>query len=140
MSIYLDASVVVALFVEDALSARAETYLRAVEDTIFISDFAAAEFASAVARRVRMGEVAGRDARTAFANFDIWTGRAARRIETVPSDMLAAGAMLRRLDLTLRTPDALHIAMAQRTAAVLATFDGKMAECAEALGCAVDQP
>jgi predicted nucleic acid-binding protein len=42
--------------------------------------------------------------------------------------------MLRRLDLNLRTPDAIHIAIAQRLGAELATFDVRMAESAEALG------
>jgi predicted nucleic acid-binding protein len=41
---------------------------------------------------------------------------------------------LRRLDLTLRTPDALNIAIAQRAASVLMTFDEKMAANAHALG------
>lgn len=140
MSVYLDASVIVALFIEDKLSSRAGSYLRAIDDVVVVSDFAAAEFASAVARRVRMGEVAERDGRIAFANFDIWTERAAARVETVHADMIAAGAMLRRLDLTLRTPDALNIAIAQRMAAVLATFDKKMVECAEALGVPVHRP
>jgi hypothetical protein len=44
------------------------------------------------------------------------------------------GAALRRLDLTLRTPDALNIAIAQRVGATLATFDAKMADAARALG------
>jgi predicted nucleic acid-binding protein len=41
---------------------------------------------------------------------------------------------LRRLDLTLRTPDALNIAIAQRAGAAMATFDARMAEAAQALG------
>ncbi len=48
--------------------------------------------------------------------------------------MKAAEAFVRRLDLALRTPDALHIAMAQRVDATLVTFDEKMATCAKALG------
>lgn len=48
--------------------------------------------------------------------------------------MKAAEAFVRRLDLTLRAPDALHIAMAQRNGAALVTFDEKMAACAKALG------
>lgn len=134
MSVYLDASVIVALFVEDSLSPRADTCLRSIDDIVLVSDFAAAEFASAVARRVRMGEVGEQDAATAFANFDIWTGRATARIETVHADMIAAAAMLRRLDLTLRTPDALNLAIAQRTSSDLATFDVRMADSANALG------
>lgn len=48
--------------------------------------------------------------------------------------MEEAANILRRLDLNIRTGDALNIAIAQRLEATLATFDGKMAENARALG------
>ena len=134
MSVYLDASVLVALFTEDSLTARAELYLRRIAPVLVVGDFAAAEFASAVARRVRMRELKSGEARTAFANFDSWVGRAAARSETLASDITAAATHLRRLNLTLRTPDALNIATAQRIGAELATFDEKMAAAARALG------
>jgi predicted nucleic acid-binding protein len=47
---------------------------------------------------------------------------------------------LRRLDLTLLTPDALHIAIAARIDATLVTFDRAMATSARALGMAVTTP
>jgi hypothetical protein len=43
------------------------------------------------------------------------------------------GSGIPSLDLTLRTPDALSIAIAQRASAVPATFDVAMADCARAL-------
>jgi uncharacterized protein len=134
---YLDASVLVALFTNDALTARADAYLRTHTPVVLVSDFAAAEFASAVSRRVRMAELTSVEAQTVFTNFDAWTARAAQRIETSTADVKAAEAFLRRLDLTLRTPDALNIAIAERAAAILVTFDEKMAACARALGVAV---
>lgn len=81
-----------------------------------LSDFAAAEFASV------------------FATLDTWAARATHRAETTPADVAAAGAFLRRLDLPLRTPDALNIAIAQRLGAVIGTFDAKMAAAACTLG------
>jgi predicted nucleic acid-binding protein len=51
--------------------------------------------------------------------------------------MIAASAILRRLDLNIRIGDALNIAIAMRLDAPLATFDEKMAENARALGAAV---
>ena len=133
MKLYLDASVLVGLLAPDALSARADALLRTRRSVLFVSDFAAAEFASALGRRVRTGQLAAEKARAAFAGFDAWTARTARRIETTAADVRAAEAFLRRLDLTLRTPDALNIAIAQRTGAALATFDDKMAIAARAL-------
>ena len=57
-----------------------------------------------------------------------------------PGDLAAATMFLRRLDLPLRTPDALHIAIAQRLGATLVTFDRQMAASAHALGTAVETP
>jgi uncharacterized protein len=79
---------------------------------LIVSDFAAAEFASAMARRVRTGGITPDEARLAFSTFDAWAARATRREQTKAADVSAAEAFLRRLDLNLRTPDALNIAIA----------------------------
>jgi predicted nucleic acid-binding protein len=134
VSVYLDASVLVAMFTDDALAIRADAFLRAHSPVLVISDFAAAEFASAVARLVRMKNVKAEAARRAFAVFDAWIARAAGRVLTTSADVAAAAAFLRRLDLPLRTPDAMNIAIAQRVGAELLTFDNKMAAGARALG------
>ena len=76
-------------------------------------------------------------ARAALATFDAWTARVATRVELISADIAAATAYLRRLDLTLRTPDALHIALAQRLGGELLTFDAKMATSARTLGARV---
>ena len=60
--------------------------------------------------------------------------RAMLREETVAADIRAAGAFFRRVDLTLRTGDAINIAIAQRMRALLVTFDQKMAATARILG------
>ncbi len=137
MRVYLDASVLVALIANDALTGRANGFLREARPVPVVSDFAAAEFASAIARRVRMGSLSADDARVGFATFDSWVARVAERADTVTADVRMAEALLRRLDLTLRTPDAVNIAIAQRVGACLATYDEKMAGCARALGTVV---
>jgi hypothetical protein len=43
---------------------------------LIVSDFAAAEFASAVARRVRTGDITSDEACRDFSAFDMWTARA----------------------------------------------------------------
>ena len=134
MSVYLDASVLVALLTDDAFTLRADALLRANASVVIVSDFAAAEFASVIARHVRIGDITPNDARIAFSTFDAWTARATQRTETKAADVTAAEAFLRRLDLALRTPDAVNIAIAQRVGATLATFDHKMIASARALG------
>jgi uncharacterized protein len=137
VSVYLDASILVSLFTSDALTGRADRLLRNALPRLIVSDFAAAEFASAIARRVRVGDLMERDARTAFAAFDEWTTKMTRRSETTTADIASATRFLRRLDLNLSTPDALNIAIAQRFGADLLPFDEKMAMCASTLGLTV---
>jgi predicted nucleic acid-binding protein len=132
--LYLDTSVLVALVSADPFTARAESCLGAATPLLVVGDFAAAEVASAIARRVRIREMTELEARNAFALFDALVIRVAERVATEPGDVKAAEAALRRLDLPLRTPDALNIAIAQRVDAALLTFDMKMAEAARALG------
>lgn len=137
MSIYLDASVLVSLFSNDALTGRADAVLRTNPAILIVSDFAATEFASAIARRVRMGLLTADDARAAFSAFDVWTARHAGLAQTTTSDVASAAGFLRRLELTLRAPDAINIAIAQRVDADLLTFDDQMAAAARTLGTSV---
>jgi uncharacterized protein len=140
VSLYLDASVLVAMFVVDPANARAAAFLLAHPAVVVVSDFGAAEFSSAVAKRVRMRELSREDGRLAFLHFDTWVTRSARRQEIIAPDIAAADRILRGFDLTLRTPDALHIVIAQRLDATLVTFDRGMASAARELGMAVATP
>jgi len=101
---------------------------------LVVSDFAAAEFASSIGRRVRTQVLTVQDARKAFSGFDSWTDRATARMQIEPVDISIAQAFLRRLDLALRAPDAIHIAATQRSGATLVTLDTRMATAARALG------
>jgi predicted nucleic acid-binding protein len=134
VNIYLDASVLVALLTYDVFTSRADTYIRSQTPVLVVSDFAGAEFASVIARRVRMREITQQTVRAIFAQFDIWKPIKTERVETISADVEAATHALRRLDLTLRTADALDIAIDQRLGATLMTFDNKMAVAARALG------
>jgi predicted nucleic acid-binding protein len=140
VSHYLDASLLVALLTIEPFSERADGFVRDHPIDLVVSDFAAAEFASAIARRVRMREVTLDQARMDLTDFDRWAARSAEPLEITAADVVLASAFLRRLDLVLRTPDAIHIAMAQRIAATLVTFDRQMIASARALGMAVATP
>jgi uncharacterized protein len=61
-------------------------------------------------------------------------GSPRRDPEIRPADLVMAARFLRRLDLNLRTPDALNIAVAQRLGIAIATFDQRMAVAARQLG------
>lgn len=132
MRLYLDASVLVPLFVVEGRSADAHAGLHGHD--LYISDLAAAEFSAAIAKRVRVGDLTAADAASVFATFDAWWGKAANRAAIEAGDMAATLALVRRLDLKLRMADAANLAMAQRVAATVFTFDKTMAAAAAALG------
>jgi predicted nucleic acid-binding protein len=134
MRVYFDASVLISLFVDDALAPRASAYVKMASPTPVVSDFASAEFASAISRIVRMGYLDAAQAGVVFSEFDAWRATSAVACHAQTDDMIACEGFLRRLDLPLRTPDALNIAIARRLGVTLATFDHDMARSAAALG------
>src|ERR1700761_135581 len=120
LSVYLDTSVIVPLFIVDEFSSRAQSFMNSHRSKVIVGDFAAAEFASALGIRCRKKDLKVRQGRAAFADFDAWMSVYALEVETRPVDIRVAETILRRLDLTLRTPDAIHIAISQRLGAELA--------------------
>jgi predicted nucleic acid-binding protein len=137
LKLYLDACVLISLFTQDDWSQRGSTLLRQHAGEVCVSDFVSLEVASAISRLVRMKLMEKVKAHVAFSRFDLWVARAATHTETMPTDITAAKAALRRLDLPLRSGDALNIVIANRIGASLATFDEKMAEAARVLGLTV---
>ncbi len=134
VSAYLDVNVIVPLFAVDTLTDKAKKALRSLHDDLIASDFSTAEFSSVIARRVRTRDLRADDARTAFSNFDAWCARHITLVKLESLDVMDATALMRRLDLSIRTPDALHIAIVQRIGCRLLTFDRTMTSVAHALG------
>ncbi len=134
MTAYLDSSALVALFTPDPFNGRARDFIRSQSPIVIVSDFAEAEFSSAVARLFRMNLFTKADARLVFSNFDGWVARESQRTTAEPIDIAAATTLVRRFELGLRSPDAINIAIAQRQGAAVVTFDNKMRVAAKALG------
>ncbi len=133
MPIYLDASILVALLGHEASSPEVYAWLEESEDDLLVSDFARAESSAALARQRRMGALSDEDAEEAFARLDAWTARYTEAVEIAPADIAQSDRWVRRVDLALRTPDAIHIAAAQRVNARLATLDKGQAASAHTL-------
>ena len=133
-SVYFDASLLVSLFVIDGFADRARIFIQDRGPTPVVSDFAAVEFASAISRLVRTNELGADLATLVFSDFDVWRAESAADCWVESSDVATASTILRRLDSSLRAPDALHLAMARRLGASLATFDERLAEIALANG------
>jgi len=134
VSLYLDASVLVPLLVEETASAAIDGLLLAHEDALVVSDFASAEVGSALSRLVRTGRLSSVTAQRHLADFDNWRAGSADIAEMEASDCRLAGNFVRRFELKLRAPDALHAAICHRLGFQLVTLDRRLAEAARELG------
>ncbi len=134
LRIYLDASVLVALHTPDRFQERATRFIETLRPELLLSDFGAAEFSSAVARMVRTSMLAETEARICFTDFDAWMARGVVEMPVISADIRIADGFVRRLDPPLRAPDAIHLAIAQRLGASLATFDRQMVAAAANFG------
>lgn len=138
MRFYLDASVLVPTVVKQLTSAVVEAWLRASPRDLLVSDWAAAEVSSALSRFVRTGAQTLEQATRALAAFDAWRARFTADIVLIESDVRRADAYVRRFELKLLTPDALHLALASRLGATLVTSDIRLASAGPPLGLATE--
>ncbi len=134
MSVYLDASVILPTLIEEAASVVVDRFMDELDDDMIVSEFAAAEVASALSRLVRTGLLDREDASRRLADFDAWRATAARDLDLLASDVRLANVFVRRFDLMLRAPDALHAAACRREDHLLVTLDKRLAAAAVELG------
>ena len=126
--IYLDSSALAKLYVPEPESDALDAFLRGRRD-LLISELAITEVLSAIARRRREGLLTPvqaseiRDAVLSDAN-----SGSLRRLDLTPVVHREAERLLFQLDsAALRTPDALHIALALLSAAThVVTYDARM--------------
>jgi hypothetical protein len=134
VSAYLNASVLVTRTVTEPSSEAVDAFLKSYDESLGVSDFAAAEVASAVARVVRTHLIAAETAEERLVDFDTWRSIRTDVIDLDASDAPLAGTYVRRFDLLLRAPDALHAAICRRLDLMLVTLDRRLATAARALG------
>src|SRR6516162_5560011 len=69
---YLDASVMLPILVKEPASAVVDAFMATSEQELWVSDFAAAEVASALSRLVRTGRLQASDGEARLADLDVW--------------------------------------------------------------------
>jgi predicted nucleic acid-binding protein len=134
LGIYLDTSAMVSLFVSDRFSDTAAQVLESNRQRLWSSDFGAAEFLSAISRLARIGTLTRANAEAAFAAFEDWVDTSTIQAYCERTDIKEAMRVLKRMDLALRAPDAIHLAVARRLDAALLTFDDRLRAAAATLG------
>lgn len=130
MSVYLDACVLVPLFVVEERSPDVRTFVRSVGNRVVVSELAIAEFGAAISRHVRSDSMTKDAATTLLALFDDWVSTEATRLTVEAVDIRLASRLVREFELKLLTPDAIHLALCKRDGQTLVTLDQRLRDAA----------
>lgn len=140
MTLYLDACAIVPIFVTETHS---PTIVRLLSDNAppwQVSDFAAGEVAAAFGRMAREGRLPPGRGEAALLLFDDWRSSNCEAPAFAAADIRTATRFVRRFELKLRLPDAIHAATCQRLGLTLVTLDRRLADAASVLDIGVVVP
>jgi predicted nucleic acid-binding protein len=130
---YFDASAVVAVLLDEPARHRVNAHLAAADSAPLVSDFAVAEVSSAISRLLRMKLKTAAEGEMLIGSLDQWVGETGGAVSLDALDAREATLLVRRFDLNLRAPDALHLAICRRLQARLVTLDNTLTAAARAL-------
>jgi predicted nucleic acid-binding protein len=140
MWVYLDASVLVGLIADETNRPLLVPHLDPDARSILVSDFCVAEVSAALTSKGRRLGLPAASVDQDIARLDVWIDQFADRVRMMAVDVDNATIAIRRPNIALRAPDAIHIAVARRLTATLLTFDRGMARAAASLGVACINP
>ncbi len=110
---YFDTSFLAPLILEEATSARVEAFFaKLAPDELAVSHWTRVEFASLIAREVRMRGLDEPDARRAITQFDELVAESFQVLVPGVADYELAKAHIQSFATKLRAGDALHLAIA----------------------------
>lgn len=116
--LYFDTSFLAPLILEESTSAKIEAFLaKAPVGELHISHWTRVEFASLIAREVRIGGLAESDALLAIAQFDQLVIDSFQIVAPVAADYELAKEFIQHFATKLRAGDALHLAIANNNGA-----------------------
>ena len=135
MRFYLDTSLLVAALCSESKADAAYRWLGAQPvGSLAISVWSQSEFASALAIKVRTGQIG---LPTVAVIKPVWDEMQRDMLTTLVlenADFTRAANMIATSTVPLRSGDALHLAVVERTGLALASFDLRMLAAAEAFG------
>jgi predicted nucleic acid-binding protein len=135
---YLDSCVVLSLFLGDSGYGAAEQWLLAQADQpLWVSHWVLLEFSGVVALCLRRGELTAERGLAINAEFECFRQERLSLLEPRGADYLQARQWLQEFNgPSLRSGDALHLAMAKRQSLKIVSADQGLIKAAEDLGIA----
>lgn len=132
---YLDTSAILPYYRQEAKSGTIQNLLVSLVPPVMISSLTRVEFASALARWVRMGELTGSQADLVQTTFDQDIQSGLFSVSAVEGSQYSlAEKWISKRTTSIRTLDAIHLACSHRLGAIIITCDTMLANAADILG------